>query len=123
MVFFDRASTSEVSRAWVPANFVRALEKGQQPPSGPITKAQADRRLSAAQVAETAVQMDLFERRRRFSFVSTYKGKWGDCVDWSKFATEEEVGTKEADEATGKVDESSKLSQPQQSLDSLDIEP
>ena len=101
----------------------------QQPPSGPISKAQSVKRVAAISEAGKALQMDLMERKRRFSFVSTFKGKWGDFIDWSQFTsadTQDEATASAAEMPAEKlVDEnSSKLNHQNSFLnEGLEAEP
>ena len=129
VVFFDRKAT-EVTRAWIPANLVKPMKPDQlQPPSGPISKAQSAKRAAAISEAGKALQIDLMERRRRFSFVSTFKGKWGDFIDWTQFTsaeTQDEAATSAAEIPADKlVDENSSKLNDHNSLlnEGLEAEP
>ena len=80
VTFFDHFKTN-VSRAWIPARSVHPFCPGKDAPQGQIIAARMSKRLAkSVKQAELACELNVAERRKKFSFLARHSGQWGEAM-------------------------------------------
>jgi len=84
VVFFDQPNGNKVERAWVRIQNLKRFKHGDQIPTAgkSLTAMKEGRQKAAIRCAELSLDMDLFERRKKYCFTERYQGKWGQVIDW-----------------------------------------
>lgn len=84
VVFFDQPNGNKVERAWVRIQNLKRFKHGDQIPTAgkSLTVMKEGRQKAAIRCAELSLDMDLFERRKKYCFTERYQGKWGQVIDW-----------------------------------------
>jgi len=84
VVFFDQPNGNKVERAWVRIQNLKRFKHGDQIPTvgKSLTVMKEGRQKAAIRCAELSLDMDLFERRKKYCFTERYQGKWGQVIDW-----------------------------------------
>ena len=94
VTFFDSLKINGVTRAWIKSSSLQPFDaRSSTWPASPevLSKKMSGRLRKSIAMAEAATQLDVVERRTKYSFANRFPGPWGSAIDVNSDDEEDKV--------------------------------